>query len=258
MAIRTKTEKEIEIMRGTGARLAEVLRIVGEHAKPGVSTAELNSLTHELIGEIPGDTPSFYKYKPAGARRPFPAAICISINDEVVHGIPNENARTLESGDIVALDAGITREGLVVDSTITVGVGEVDEKGRRLIEAARVSLERALSAAKAGNKVGDISHAIQTYAEGEGYALPWEFGGHGVGYGVHEEPFVPNLGEPGTGAVLVENMVLAIEPILVEGSAEVVEAGDGYTFNTRDGSRSAEFEHTIVITKGEPIVLTRE
>lgn len=253
-----KTKEEIAHMRESGARLAEVLRIVGERAVPGVSTGELNELCDRLIREREGDTPAFYLYKPMGASRPFPASSCISVNDEVVHGIPNEDPRILKDGDIVAIDAGLTRAGLIVDSTITVGAGMVDARGQRLIEVTKEALRLAIEATQPGNRTGDIAHAIESYVTSEGFTLPWEFGGHGLGHSLHEPPFISNVGRKKTGAPLTVGMVIAIEPIVTEGSPEVKRGSDGYTYLTKDGKRSAQFEHTVAITENGPWVLTEE
>lgn len=255
MAISLKKPEEIEILKSAGKRLATVINEVGKAAVAGVSTSELNDLAESLI-RAEGDTPAFLHYKPQGAPRPFPASACISVNNVVVHGIPNENPQILTEGDIVSLDMGLIRKGLVVDATITVGVGQIDERASSLIAVTKRALERAIAAALPNNYVSDISSAIEESVIGTGFSLAEEYGGHGVGYKVHEDPHVPNVTGFGKGARLVPNMVLAIEPIVVEGSNRFVVDRDGYTVRTKDGSRSAQFEHTIVITNGKPIVVT--
>ena len=255
MAISLKKPEEIEILKSAGKRLAVVIAEVGKATKAGVSTIELNDLAEKLIREE-GDIPAFLGYKPAGAPRPFPASACISINDVVVHGIPNENPQIIKAGDIVSLDMGLVRNGLIVDATITVGVEPIDANTKRLIAVTKQALERAIAVALPNNYVSDISRAIEDVVAGTGFSLAEEYGGHGVGYKIHEDPHVPNVTGFGKGARLVPNMVLAIEPIVIEGSNRFKVEKDGYTVRTRDGSRSAQFEHTIVITSGKPIILT--
>jgi len=239
-----------------GKRLGGVLAEVAKRVVPGVSSAELNELAERLIREK-GDAPAFLGYTPDSATRPYPAALCVSINDEVVHGIPNESPRALEEGDIVGLDLGLTHKGFIVDSALTVPVGRAGDISRKLMTATAEALEAGIAAAQIGNHVGDISHAIETSLKSAGFSAVRELGGHGVGERVHEEPFVPNTGHAGTGPELVEGMVLALEPIANEGKAAIVLSADGYTYRTKDGSRSAHFEHTILIEKDGTLVLTR-
>jgi methionyl aminopeptidase len=175
----------------------------------------------------------------------------------VVHGIPNENPIVLKEGDIVSLDLGLIHEGFVVDSALTVPVGKTDPVAYSLMNATQASLEQAIKAARPGNRIGDISFATAHAFEGTGFGVVKMLGGHGVGNHVHEEPFIANAGHPGTGPEIVEGMVLAIEPIANEGKAAVVLGRDGYTYRTKDGSRSAHFEHTIIVQKDEPLVITR-
>ena len=250
-----QTQEQREILREGGKRLAGLLRELGEMAQPGVSTQELEDRAREVIAKH-GDTPATLGYTPAGTGRPYPAALCVSVNQEIVHGIPNEQAKILKDGDIVSIDCLLKHRGLIVDSCITVGVGEVSEQSQRLINAAKEARIEALKAAKAGNTVGDIGHAVQLVAEKYGYSVPKELGGHGVGEKVHEEPFVPNYGMPGSGETLIEGMVLAIEPILIAGKPQIKAMPDGYTYESRDGSHSAQFEHTVIITKKGAEVLT--
>ena len=254
--ITIKTPEEIEILKEGGRRLASVLAKAKEKVKPGVSTEELEDFVRKLI-EDGGDKASFLGYKPRGAKRPFPAAMCVSINDEIVHGIPNENPVILKEGDIVSLDLGITHKGLITDSAITVAVGEVSDEDRKLIDHCREALSLGIKAARAGNHIGDIGHAIESFARPLGYGLSEGLAGHGVGYKVHEDPFVPNEGTAGKGELLKPGMVLALEPMLTLGTDQILLDSDGYTYKTVDGSRSAHWEHSIVITDGEPIVLTK-
>jgi methionyl aminopeptidase len=204
-----------------------------------------------------GDEAAFLDYTPEGALRPYPASLCVSINDEVVHGIPNESPRTLKEGDIVALDLGLIHEGYVVDSALTVPVGKCDPVAYSLMQATQNSLEQGIRAAVVGNRIGDISHATGKAFDGTGFSVVKVLGGHGVGAHVHEEPFIANSGHSGTGPLIVEGMVLAIEPIANEGKASVHIGSDGYTYRTKDGSRSAHFEHTIIVEKDETLVITR-
>ena len=253
---RIKSATDIEALREGGIRLGRVLVALKKATKAGISTQELNTLADRMIREG-GDTPAFLNYRPEGAPRPFPAALCLSINDEIVHGIPNENPVELVEGDIVGFDLGLVHEGLVVDSAITVPVGNADAEALRLIAATEEGLTAGIKAARGGARIGDISAAIQEVATKYGYGAPWELGGHGVGHKVHEEPFVPNLGKRGTGPELEPGMVLALEPMFNEGSGDVLVEDDGYTIKTADGSRSAHFEHTILITEGEAEILTK-
>lgn len=254
MIISNNTER-INLIEG-GRRLAAVLRVLGTKAAPGVSTEELDSLAEQMIREG-SDEPSFLGYTPEGARRPYPAALCVSVNDEVVHGIPNESVKVLKEGDIVGLDLGLTHEGIVVDAAITIPIGEIDAETKRLLVATERALAQGIKHAAPGNHVGDISYAIQKEIEDAGFKVVKELGGHGVGDCVHEEPFIPNFGRQGEGEVLEEGMVLALEPISTAGKAAVVLAPDGYTYRTKDGSRSAHFEHTILIEKNGARIITQ-
>lgn len=251
-----KTEEQKEGIAESGRRLGAVLEEVAKAAKAGVSTKDLDALAEKLIRDG-GDEPAFLGYKPDRATRKYPATLCISINDEVVHGIPNESPRTLAEGDIVALDLGLIHKGFISDSATTVAIGRIDAEASKLMDMTKRSLEEGIKAARPGNRVGDISHAIEKTFDGSGFALVKVLGGHGVGEHVHEEPWISNVGHPGTGPELVEGMVLALEPIANAGKAAVVLAPDGYTYRTRDGSRSAHYEHTIILEKGGARVLTR-
>lgn len=238
-----------------GKRLSSVLEALRAKVAPGVTAEELNDAAERMILEA-GDEPCFLGYTPEGARRPYPAALCVSINDEVVHGIPNESVKILKEGDIVGLDLGLTHKGVIVDAAITVPVGSVSEEAKKLLSATERALFAGISKAVPGNHMGDISHAIQEEIEGAGFRVVKELGGHGVGDMVHEEPFIPNFGRSGEGELLSEGMVLALEPIANAGKAAVALAPDGYTYRTKDGSRSAHFEHTILIEKGGARIIT--
>ncbi len=254
MTITNDTERE-NLIEG-GKRLAMVLRALGAKVAPGVTAEELDTLAERLIQEG-GDQPAFLGYTPEGANRPYPAALCVSINDEVVHGIPNESVKTLKEGDIVGLDLGLTHNGVIVDAAITVPVGVVSAETQALLRATEEALMAGIKEAIPGNHVGDISYSIQGVIEGAGFKVVKELGGHGVGELVHEEPFIPNFGRAGEGELLTEGMVLALEPIATAGKAAVVLSPDGYTYRTKDGSRSAHFEHTILIEKGKARIVTQ-
>lgn len=254
--ITTKTPEEIEKLKIAGKRLGEVLSHVAAHIKPGVSSDYLNDLAEAKIAEF-GDTPAFLGYKPDWADTKYPAGLCVSVNDVVVHGIPNVDPIVLEEGDTVGIDAGLVHEGMYVDSALTVIVGEGDKETRALVQTTKEALYKAIKAARAGNTTGDIGHAVEEFVKEKGYGLVRDLAGHGVGYAVHEEPNIPNFGNPGEGVELVPGMVIALEPMLNMGTGEVDFHADGYTVTTADGKRSAHFEHTLVITDGDPIVVTR-
>jgi methionyl aminopeptidase len=254
--ITIKTKEEIEKLREGGKRLAFILQEVGKAAKPGVSTAELNDLATKLAKEK-GDIPSELNYKPKGAKRPYPASICVSINDEVVHGIPNENPKILKEGDIVSLDMCLTHKGLVTDSAITVPVGNIDSVSKKLIEVTKEALYAGIKSAKGNKHTGDIGFAVERVAKANGFSVVEDLCGHGVGYSVHEDPYIPNYGDRGSGDRLKPGMIIAIEPMINEGAKDVFIDKDGYTFKTVDASRSAHFEHTVLITSGEPEILTK-
>jgi methionyl aminopeptidase len=235
-----------------GKRLGAVLEKVAGAAGAGVSTRSLDELAEKLIRDG-GDTPAFKGFRPDGAR-PYPATLCVSVNDEVVHGLPSD--RILKDGDIVSLDLGLVHDGYVMDSALTVPIGRVSKNAKELMKETQQALEKAIKAAKAGARVGDISHATEE-AFTDKFSVVKMLGGHGVGNTVHEEPFIANAGHPKTGPEIVEGMVLALEPIANEGKASVFIAPDGFTYRTKDGSISAHFEHTILVEKNKTLVLTR-
>ena len=255
MTIIIKTKEEIEILREGGRRLAKVLYKVKEMIKPGISTKDLDVYAEKLIREM-GDEPAFLHYRPEGADKPYPASLCVSVNDEVVHGIPNKK-RILKEGDIVSLDLGLKHKNLFTDMAITVPVGEVKKENLKLIQITEQALRVGISAARAGNTVGDIGHAIENFISPHKYGIVEVLAGHGVGRAVHEDPHIPNFGKAGKGTKLVPGMVIALEQMINLGTKNVTIDDDGYTFRTADGSRSAHFEHTILITEGEPEVLTK-
>jgi methionyl aminopeptidase len=253
MTIKNDTEKANLIE--AGKRLAAVLETLRAKAIVGTTTEQLDDLAEQMIRDG-GDEPCFLGYTPEGAERPYPATLCVSINDEIVHGIPNEQVKVLKEGDIVGLDLGLTHEGIIVDAAITVAVGNVDVESKRLMRATEEALAAGIAQAKPGSHMGDISHAIQEVIEGAGFKVVKELGGHGVGDHVHEDPFIPNFGHAGTGPELTLGMVLALEPISAAGKASVVLSSDGYTYRTKDGSRSAHFEHTILIERDGARIIT--
>ena len=250
-----KTQQDIDALISLGKRHGEVLQAVCDAVKPGVTTEELNTLTEKLITEK-GDTPAFKGYQPQGAPRPYPCGLCTAPNNIVVHGIPTENNYTLKEGDIIGLDSGIQRGTYIIDAGKTVPVGKIDEKAKKLLYVTKEALMRGVMEAREGNTVGDIGHAIESHVRSEGYGVVRELCGHGVGHALHEDPQIPNFGSPGTGEMLEKGMVIAIEPMVNEGSGAVTFLADGYTVETQDGSRSAHFEHNVVITDGDPIILT--
>ncbi len=253
--ISLKTEEEIEILKECGRRHARILRCLSELVSEGVSTDFLNKEAERLLEEEEAKA-SFLGYTPHGARRPYPASLCVSINDEIVHGIPNEVPRLLKAGDIVTLDLGLIYKGLFTDMAVTLPVGSVSDEDLRLIAATEESLSAGISMAKEGNTIGDIGYAIGQVAKKYNLELAEDLAGHGVGYAVHEDPYVPNTGKPGEGLKLVSGMVLAIEPMLVLGKGKIVLDKDGYTYRTRDGKRSAHAEKTVAVGASGPIILT--
>lgn len=252
---RIKLEKEIVLLREGGRRLARILEEVIALVKPGIATSALDNFAYERI-LAGGDVPAFLNYTPLGAARPFPATMCISINDEIVHGIPNEKEKKLTAGDIVGLDIGLVHGGMVVDMAKTVPVGDIDAAAQKLIQTTQEALAHGIAAVRPGVHIGDIGAAIKKFADPFGYGIVRELGGHGVGHAVHEEPYIPNVGKKGAGEPIVSGMVLAIEPMLNEGSRHIMLDPDSYTYRTTDGTRSAHFEHTIVVTATGSEILT--
>ncbi|MBI2100223.1 MAG: type I methionyl aminopeptidase [Candidatus Vogelbacteria bacterium] len=253
MSIKLKTEAEIKILREGGRRLAAILRQVADRVKPGISTLELDALARELI-KSSGDEPSFLNYRPRGVARPYSFALCVSTNDEVVHGLPGN--RILQTGDLASLDLGLKHDNMFTDMAVTVPVGEIGGAAQTLLAATEMALRRGISAARAGQRIGDVSRAIEEVAKAGGYGVVRELGGHGVGHQVHEEPMVPNFTSQAKGPKLKPGMVLALEPMLTLGGGEVVFLPDGYTVKTADGALAAHFEHTILITATGPEILT--
>ncbi len=255
--ITKKTPEEIEKLKAAGAVLAKILRGIAAEAKPGVSTQALDDKAMELAEEY-GAEPVLLGYHPGFADRPYPAAICTSVNNCVQHGIPSEEV-VLKEGDTVNIDMSIAYEGMIVDSGLTVPVGEISDEARRLLEVTKEALALGIKQAKPGNHIGDISAAIQQLVESRGFSVVEVLCGHGVGYAVHEEPTIPNFGKAGTGPLIEVGHVYAIEPIVNVGKPDVYfdDEGDGYSVYTEDDSMSAHFEHTVAITENGPLILTK-
>lgn len=253
MATILKKDSEKKALRESGRRLAMALDAVERAIRPGISAKELDRVAFETIRDG-GDEPAFLNYQPAGASEPFPASLCVSINDELVHGIPREE-RVLESGDLVSIDLGVIHDGLVTDSARTIPVGEPSRESRELLEVTERALEAGIAAIRPGAKVGDIGFAVESSVEKQ-YAIVRELGGHSVGRSVHESPFIPNFGKKGTGAKIEEGMVLALEPIITTGSRSIRAGEGGFTLRTADGSHGAHFEHTILVTHDGAEIVT--
>ena len=245
-----KSPREIALMRRGGHILADVIDHLRETVKPGLSTLEIDEDVEAFINAR-GAQSAFKGY------RGFPATVCISINDEVVHGIPSAHRRVKE-GDIVGLDLGCIVEGYYADCAVTLALGDIPPRVRELLDATRESLERAVGECVPGRRPSDVSHAVQSHVEARGFSVVRAFVGHGIGRALHEEPQVPNFGDPGRGPLLTPGMVLAIEPMVTMGSWEVKILDDGWTAVTRDGSLAAHFEHTIAVMEHGPEVLTRK
>lgn len=254
--VKLKTPEQIETMRQGGKILASILRDVKAKTVVGVSTKELDDLANALCAEH-NVIPVFLNYKPQGAARAFPGSICVSINHEIVHGIPNEHPRIVADGDVVSLDMGIKYDGLILDSAVSVIAGNGDAQAKKLLEATERALYAGIDAAKAGNKTGDIGDAVEQAVMPYGFSLPQELGGHGVGESIHEDPFIPNFSKSGEGVVLKDGMVFAIEPMVNEGVPDIKLGKDRFTYETADGKRSAHFEHTVAIVDGKPEILTQ-
>jgi len=248
MPISIKTEKEIELMQESGRILALVLKELESYIKPGISTLEIDRKCYEIIKGY-GCKPSFLNYNG------FPASLCVSVNDEVVHGIPDKD-HILKEGDIVSLDCGVIYEGYHSDAARTVPVGEISEEAKKLIEVTEKSFFEGIKYAKAGKHLHEISEAIQTYVESFGFSVVRDLVGHGIGRNLHEEPQVPNFKQRSRGPKLAPGMTLAIEPMVNAGRYNVYWADNNWTVLTQDGSLSAHYENTVLITEGEPKILT--
>lgn len=254
MPIHLKTPEEIAIMAEGGKILREILYQMAEAVRLGVTTAEIDKLARELVLSWAKKIPEAKISSSFCGYRGFPGFVCISVNDEVVHGIPS--SRVLKEGDIVGLDFGIVYKGFHTDSAITVPVGKISKEAERLLRVTKESLELGVQEVLLGNTVGDIGYAVQKHAEKNGFGIVKELVGHGVGRKLHEEPYVPNYGKKGEGEILKEGMVIAIEPMITAGKPAVEIAADHWTYKTKDSSLAAHFEHTVAITKEGPKVLT--
>lgn len=243
-----KTSRELAAMRVAGRISANALKLAGQAVEPGVSTWEIDRVARRYI-ESEGATPSFLGY---GG---FPASACISVNNVVIHGIPSKDV-ILKQGDIVSIDIGAFYEGFTGDNAYTFACGDVSPEAQRLMDTTQESLYEGIKAAKAGNRVGDIGHAVQTYVEARGYSVVRDFVGHGVGAKLHEDPSVPNFGAPGRGVRLLPGMTIAIEPMVNAGVHTVKTLSDGWTTVTTDGKLAAHFEHSIAVTADGPVILT--
>ena len=243
-----RSPREIEQIRKANVVVAEVLERLKTLVVPGVTTDELDGISEEIILSK-GAVPAFKGY------RGYPKTLCVSVNEEVVHGIPNK--RKLKEGDIVSIDVGTNLHGYFGDAAITVPVGEVDPEAKRLLEVTEKALHIGIGMAKVGNRLFDISHAVQAWVESNGFSVVRDFVGHGIGKSLHEDPQIPNFGSPNQGPRLEKGMIFALEPMVNEGTYEVRVLDDGWTVVTADGKSSAHFEHTIAITDGEPEILSR-
>ena len=245
-----KSAAELDRMARAGSIVAETLALLGEHVRPGTTTGDLDRLADEFIRSH-GGVPTFKGYQ---GPYPYPASICTSPNEVVVHGIPGDYA--LAEGDVLSVDVGVTLDGYVADSAYTFPVGEIDAEAERLLETCNAALYAGIEQAKTGGKLSDISHAVQRVTEEAGFSVVRSLVGHGVGRDMHEDPQIPNYGEPGRGPTLASGMTLAIEPMITAGGHEVIVRDDMWTIATRDGSLAAHFEHTVAITDDRPRILT--
>ncbi|WP_428062021.1 type I methionyl aminopeptidase [Candidatus Avelusimicrobium fimicolum] len=246
--IEVKNDSELQKMREAGKVTAAVLKLMTELVKPGISTLELDAAAEKTIRSF-GATPLFLGYYG------FPGTICASVNEEVVHGIPKKD-RILKSGDIISIDTGARLDGFCSDAAITLGVGEVSDEAQRLMDVTKKSLYKAIRQVKPGKRLGDVEHAVETFAKQNGVGVVRDYCGHGIGRNMHEEPSIPNFGKPGTGPLLEKGMVLAIEPMLTAGTYRVRELDDGWTVVTADGKYAAHFEHTVAVTANGSEIFT--
>ncbi len=252
--ITLKKDKELVFMRKAGKIVADVLDMIGGIVRPGVTTADIDEAAESLIRKA-GATPAFKGYRVPGIPRPFPGAVCASINKEIVHGIPSRDRR-LEEGDIISIDVGTCYAGFYGDAACTFPVGEVNAVRRKLLDVTRGSLEQAVSVAKAGNTLGDVGYAVESFIAPHGFGLVRDYSGHGIGAHLHEPPQIPNYGRPGRGITLKAGMTLAIEPMVMAGAEDVEVGRDQWVVMTVDGSDAAHFERSVLIRDGEPEILT--
>jgi methionyl aminopeptidase len=253
-----KTKEEIEILREGGKRLARHVRILSETVVPGITGAEIEAKAREMV-RAEGDELAFYGYGSGKKGEKFPSGLCFSVNDVIVHCPASEQRIPLEEGDVVCLDFGIKHRGLFTDHAVTVIVGTAkDPHDEELLRGTKEAMAAGIAQAKVGNTTGDIGYAVEKIADKYGFGYPRNLSGHGVGKQVHEEPHVPNFGEPGKGTKLVEGLVIAIEPMMTLGTSDLYIDKDNFSYRTKDGSNSAHFEHTVLVTKNGPEILTKE
>jgi len=253
-----KTKAEIDALREGGKRLARHVRILSEMVQPGITSQALEAKAREMV-KAEGDELAFFGHKERKGDTPYPSGLCLSVNDVIVHSPAAINQAVIQEGDVVCLDFGIKHKGLYTDHAATVIAGKpLNPHDEELVRGTYEALAVGIAEAKVGNTTGDIGYAVQKIAEKYGFGYPKNLSGHGVGLKVHEEPHVPNFGEPGKGTKLVEGLVIAIEPMMTLGSGDLFVDGDGYSYRTKDGSRTAHAEHTVLITKNGPEILTRE
>ena len=253
-----KTRAEIDALREGGKRLARHLRILSEMVKPGITGRELEEKARGMV-KAEGDTLAFYGHKERKGDKPYPSGLCLSVNDVIVHSPASDNGALIHEGDVVCLDFGIKHEGLYTDHAVTVIAGtKRNPHDEELVRGTYEALAAGIAQARVGNTTGDIGYAVQKIAEKYDFGYPKNLSGHGVGLKIHEEPHVPNFGERGKGAKLVEGLVIAIEPMMTLGSGELFVDKDGHSYRTKDGSRTAHAEHTVLVTKDGPEILTRE
>lgn len=252
--ITLKNERDLVFMRKAGKIVADVIDMLGEFIRAGVSTADIDRAAENLIVRS-GATAAFKGYRVPGISAPFPGAVCASINDEIVHGIPI-GSRILQDGDIISIDVGACFQGYYGDAACTFPVGSVNAVRKKLLEVTKESLERAVRTAKAGNTLGDIGHAVESFVSRHGFGLVRDYSGHGIGAHLHEPPQIPNYGKPGRGITLKEGMTLAIEPMVMAGAEDVCVGSDQWVVKTADGSDSAHFERSVLIRDGDPEILT--
>ncbi len=255
MHVRLKAHSEIEKLRRANLMVSDVLDLCQELARPGVSTWDMEEAARSYIHRA-GARSAFLNYQPSSDMRPYPAVLCTSRNDKVVHGIP-DRGEILEEGDILSVDCGIFFDGYCGDAARTFAIGKVSERAAHLIRTTEESLEKAIALMVPGNRVSDVGDAIQRHAEAAGYSVVRDFVGHGIGREMHEPPQVPNFGPPGRGPLLQPGLVLAIEPMLCEGTWKVTILDDGWTVVTRDRKLACHFEHSVAVTEGDPLVLSR-
>lgn len=254
--ITIKTSEEIKILSEGGKILASVLRELADAAKPGFAATELDELARKLIKKA-GGRPAFLGYKPRGARKPYPAALCVSINDEIVHALPLPE-KIIKEGDVVSLDLGLEYKKLFTDATTTVVAGQASKEAKKLVSITEQALCKGIAVIKDGATAGDYGYVVQSFVEENGFSVVRHLVGHGVGYSAHEDPDIPNWGRRGHGIEFKEGMVLALEPMVCAGGSDIVLGRDRWAWKTKDGSLAAEFEHTVVVEKNDCRILTKE